>query len=95
MVEADEGTAEGEERLMDLRPPLIPDRQSPVPAEPRQRPFDHPAMPPEALARLNPLAGNPDFDPAPVQELATAGTVVRLVGMQFDRRRLQDARLRH
>ncbi len=60
MVEADEGTAQGQERLMDIRPPLVPDRQPPVAAQPGQRALDHPPMPPQALAGLDPLARDPD-----------------------------------
>ncbi len=37
MVEADERAPQGQKRLMDIHPPLIPDRQPPVPIEPSRR----------------------------------------------------------
>ncbi len=85
MVEADEGTAQGQERLMDLRPSLVPDRQSPIPMEPRQGPLDHPAVPAQPLAGLDALARDPDRDPAAVQEPAAAGHVIGFVGMELGR----------
>ena len=83
MVEADERTAQGQERLVDVHPPLIPDRQPTVPIEPGQRPLYHPPMPAQPLAGFDPLTGDPDTDPPPVQEAPTAGDIVRLVGVQF------------
>jgi len=83
MVEADQRTAQGQERLMDVCPPLIADRQPPVPMEPGQGPLDHPAVATQLLAGLDPLARDPDLDPAAVQEAAAAGDVIGLVGMEL------------
>ncbi len=57
MIEADEGTAQGQEGLIEVRAPLVPDRQPPVPIEPRERSFDHPAVAAQALAGVDPLPG--------------------------------------
>ena len=100
MVEADQRTAQGQERLMEVRPPLIPDRQPAIPMEPRQRPFDHPAVSAQAVTGLDPLARDPDPNPAPVQKAATAGDVIGVIGVQLGRafpplaRRLPDGRHR-
>ena len=85
MVKADQRTAQGQERLMNVGPPLIPDRQAARPMEPRQRPLDHPPMPAQPLSRLDPLARDPDLDSAAAQEPAAAGDVIRLVGMELGR----------
>ncbi|CAA9547442.1 MAG: hypothetical protein AVDCRST_MAG43-773 [uncultured Thermomicrobiales bacterium] len=50
MIEAEQVTAEGEERLMDVGPPVVADRQAPLLIQPSQRPLDHPAMATQALA---------------------------------------------
>ena len=68
---------------MQISPPLVPDRQSPVPRQPRQGPLHHPPMSPQALARLDPPPGNPDLDPAAMQKPAAAGDVVCLVSMEL------------
>src|SRR5262245_10880415 len=57
-IEADEGTAEGEEGVMDVRPALIADGQPPEAVEPGQRALDDPAVPTEALAGVDALAGD-------------------------------------
>ncbi len=83
MTEADEGASERQERLMDIRSPLVPDRQPPVPGQPCQRPFDHPAVTAQALAGIDALARDPDRDVAAPQEPSAPGQIVRLVGMQL------------
>ncbi len=85
MVEADQRTAQRQERLMDVGPPLVADRQPPIPVQPRQGALDHPAVPAQPLAGLDPPPRNADLDPAPGQGAATPGDVVRLVGMQLGR----------
>jgi hypothetical protein len=70
---------------MQVGPPLVADRQSPVPRQPGQGPFHHPPMPSQPLARLDPPPGNPDLDPAAMQKPAAAGEVIRLVGMELGR----------
>jgi len=85
VIEADEGAAQGQERLMDVHSPLGADRQAPIAVQPRQRPLDHPPVPSEALAGLDPLARDPDLDMAPVQEAPAAGDIIGLVGMQLGR----------
>ncbi len=52
----DEGTAEGEEGLMDVGAPLIADGQASKVVEPGQGALDHPAMTTEAIAALDALA---------------------------------------
>jgi hypothetical protein len=81
VVEADERAPQREKRLMDIRPPLIPDGQPPVAVQPRQGPFDDPAVPTQLLAGVDPLAGNPDLDPAPGQRCPAARQVICLVGV--------------
>jgi hypothetical protein len=68
---------------MQVGPPLVPDRQSPVPRQPRQGPLHHPPILSQALARLDSPPGNPDLDPAAMQKPAAAGEVIRLVGMEL------------
>ncbi len=85
MVEADEGTAERQEGVMELRPAFIADRQSPVPVQPGQRPLDHPAVATQPLTRLDAFAGDPDLDVPPVQEATAARDIVGLVGMELGR----------
>jgi len=38
---------------MDVHPPLVADRQVPIPGESGQRPLDHPSNAAQALARLD------------------------------------------
>lgn len=83
MIEADEGTAQGQEGLIEVRAPLVPDRQPSVPIEPRQGPFDHPAVAAQALAGVGPPPGDADLDPAPVQQASATRDVVGLVGMEL------------
>ena len=83
MGEADQGTAQGQERLMDIGPPFIADRQPPGATQPGQGPLDHPAVAAQARAGLDPLAGDADLNPPPMQEAATAWHVVGLVGMEL------------
>src|SRR4029453_13905971 len=52
---ADQGAAEVEEGLVDVVPALVAHPQPPVPAQPRQRPLDHPPVPPQVLLGLDPL----------------------------------------
>src|ERR671935_195092 len=84
-METDEGAAEMEERLMDVGPALVADREPTVLGQPSQRPLDDPAMPSQALAALDALAGNAHLDVAPPQGLATARNVVGLVRVQLVR----------
>ncbi len=85
VVEADQRAAEGEERLMDVGPPLGADRQPPIPVQPRQGALDHPAVPTQPLAGLDPPPRDPHRDVARAQEPSAAGEVVRLVGMELGR----------
>lgn len=41
---------------MGSRPSLVPDRESPIPCQPRKRPLHHPPMPSQPLAGLDPHA---------------------------------------
>ena len=46
VLPADERTAQRQERVVDIGPPLVAHLQAPETVEPRQRPFHHPAKPP-------------------------------------------------
>src|SRR5918912_3652429 len=84
-METDEGTAEMEERLMDVGAALVADREPTILGQPGQRALHHPAMPSQALAALDALARNAHLDVAPPQGPATARNVVRLVRVQLVR----------
>src|SRR3954447_3929165 len=56
--EADEGAAEGEERVVVIRASLIADGQLAILAEPGEGALNEPAMPAQLLTRLDPLAGD-------------------------------------
>lgn len=61
----------------------VPDRQPPVPGEPRQGPLDRPAVSAEPLGGVDAPARDPHRDPAPVQKPPAARDVVRLVGVKL------------
>src|SRR5688572_11067416 len=82
VVEADERTAQGEEGLMDILAPFIPDRQPPIAVEPGQGALDHPAIPAQPLAGFPSLARDPNPDVAAGQRRPAARDVVGLVGVQ-------------
>ena len=84
-VEADEGTAQGKEGEMNIRPSLVAHAQSAVLAQPGQRALHHPAMAAQPFAGVDPLAGDADPDVPPPAGGATARDVVGLVGVQFVR----------
>lgn len=64
---------------MDIRSPLIAHRQSLKLRQLGHRAFDHLAMPPQPAVRFNTLASDSDPDAPPVQRLATAWDIIRLV----------------
>lgn len=70
---------------MDVGPPLVADRQPPISVQPRQGALDHPAVPAQPLAGLDPPPRDPHRDVAGAQELAAARGVVRLIGMELGR----------
>jgi hypothetical protein len=80
---AQECVAEREERLVHFPSPLIADLEPPESIEPGERPFHHPAIPPQPLARLGPAPRNPRGDATRPQCPSTARIVIPLVGMQF------------
>lgn len=92
---------------MAIRPPLLAHRQPSKAVEPGQGPLHHPAIPPQALAALDPFAGDPHLDPPSPQRLPTVPIVVAFIGMPFrgtlprsaahplDRRDLLDQRLEY
>jgi hypothetical protein len=79
----DEGGREGEERLVDARPPLVADGEAAEAADPGQRPFNDPAVPAQAFAARHPTSGDPSLDPATTQGLAAAWQAVGLVGVEL------------
>ena len=68
---------------MDVGAALIPDCQPTEAAEPSERALDHPAVPAQTLAGVNPTPGNPILDPARPQRPTTTRRVIGLVGVQF------------
>ncbi len=68
---------------MDVRPSLVPHPQPPEPAQPRQCPFHHPAMPAQPFRRLPSPAGDPTLNAAPPQISPALGEVVPLVRVQL------------
>src|SRR5215207_9859220 len=80
---ADEGAAQIEERLMQVRPPFVAHSQPPEPAQPGEGPLDLPPVPAQPLARLHPLARDPGQDVARPQRPPMPGGVVRLVAVQL------------
>jgi hypothetical protein len=72
VVPADEGSGQGEQRLVDVGPALVANCQSTEAAELRERPFDHPAVPAEAVAAFHPTPGDPAFDVPLAQSLPAA-----------------------
>ena len=72
-IEADEAAAEGEEGLVAVGAALIADGQAAVAVEPGEGPLDDPAVAAQALARIDPLAGDADLDVAARQRLPAEG----------------------
>jgi len=68
---------------MDVRSTLVADGQATVLRQPRECPLHHPAMPPQPVIALDPLACDAALDAPSPQELPAAGDVVALVGMQL------------
>lgn len=107
VVKADERTAEGEERLMEVGRSLITDAQAPVAVQPGEGPLHDPAVAPQTLAGLDAFAGDANLDMPATQGPAAAGIVVPFVGMQlgwpfaplpggtFDRRHRVEHLLKH
>src|SRR5437588_12156922 len=85
MGQADQGTAEMKEGLMDVRPALVADRQAAIFAQPRQRALHDPAMPSQPCAALHALARDAHLDAALTQGEPTAREVVGLVRMHLVR----------
>src|SRR3954471_13358154 len=84
-AEADRGTGEDEEGEVDVITALVPDDQPTAAGDPGQGTLDHPSMPAEALAALDPAPGDARDDAAPAAGAAAAGVVVGLVGVQLPR----------
>src|ERR671926_47259 len=85
MGQADQGTAEMKEGLMDVRPALVADRQAGILAQPRQRALNDQAMSPQPCAALHALARDAHLDTALAQGEPTARDVVCLVRMHLVR----------
>ena len=68
---------------MDVCPTLIANGQAAELPEPGQGPFDHPAVPSQPLARVDPFARNAHLDVAAGQGSSAAPDVVGLVGMEL------------
>lgn len=70
-----------EERLVDIRPSFIADRQAPKTSQPGQCALDHPAIASQSLTALDALARDAHFDVSPAQRLSAAQDVIRFVGV--------------
>lgn len=70
---------------MNVGTTLVADGQTAHLAQPRECPFDNPAMPTEFLARFNSFASDATLDSPPLQGFAAFVVVVPLVGMQLFR----------
>src|SRR5262245_60712304 len=81
-MEAEEGTAEGEEGLMAIGAPLVAHGQAAAAIEPGQRALEHPAMPTEALAGVEAFAGDANADMPEAEGPTTPRDVIGLVSMQ-------------
>src|SRR4051794_34917352 len=81
-VEADQGGGEAVERLEDVGPALVADGEPAEAGKPGERAFDHPPVPTQALATLDPASRDARDDAAPA---AGAAVVVPLVGVQLGR----------
>ena len=68
---------------MDVRPPLIADRQTAVLAQPGQGALDDPPVPPQARTALHAFARDAHLDAALAQGQPTVRAVVGLIGMDF------------
>src|SRR5207249_2596580 len=80
-VPADEGAAEVEEGIVELRMALIADEQAAVGMQPGAVALDHPAGAPQPLARLAAFAGEARGDaPAAEQGPVATGGVTEIGG---------------
>ena len=70
---------------MDVRPAFIPEGQASVACQPREGPFDHPAVATKPLTGVSFLARDPDRDATPGQGLAATWDGIGRVGMQLGR----------
>jgi hypothetical protein len=106
-VEAHQRTRQQHEREEPLRVAVPPHCQAPIAAQPRQRPFDPPAVATEPQRRLDPTPSDPRGDPTTPQPGTVGGTLVALVRIQLagpaapparrraHRRDVTDHRLKH
>src|SRR3954454_700938 len=81
--EADRGASEDREGEVDVVAALVADDQAAATGDPGQGAFDHPAVPPQAFAALDPASGDPGDDAAPAASATAAGIVVGFVGVQL------------
>ena len=68
-----------------VRPPLVAHPEATAAEQPGEGPLNHPAVPPQLLARLDPAASDLRGDAADTQRAALLGGVVRLVRVQLGR----------
>ncbi len=84
-AEADERAGQVEQPLEQVRPPLVANTEAAKTEQPGLRALDHPAVPAEPFARLDPAAGDVRGDAPGAQCPAAGGEVVRLVAVQLGR----------
>ena len=68
---------------MNVGPSLVADSEAAKLGEPGQRPLDHPSVPSQALAALDPAPGDAVLDATAGERLATAAVIVGFVGVQL------------
>ena len=61
---------------MEVVAPLVADREPAAAGDPGQGALDHPPVPTQALAALDPAPGDPGDDAAPAAGAAAAGGIV-------------------
>ena len=81
----DERAAKCEQRLMDLRTPLVAHFEPPKPIEPGECALHDPPIPSQSVSRLDATPRNPRSDAPSAQCLATARVVIAFIRMQFHR----------
>jgi hypothetical protein len=92
-VEADEGTGERGEGMVDVEPAFVTDGQAAEAVDPCECALDDPSVLAQPLAALDATARDPVFDPAPEAGAAAAAMIIGLVGVQLVRPAARPARL--
>jgi hypothetical protein len=92
VVEREERTPEGEERLVDVGTPLVADRQPTHLVQVRERALHDPAVSPQTCARVHAAAGDPGESAASAERAPGLREVVRFVRVQLGGPALRSSR---